>query len=78
MLRWALASVTFLVITAVVFLPMLFLLASTPLHDGDDLPGPLLFFSTVIVSSVLGIAAGWLIYRLLRTWSSRNGTGVEA
>ena len=78
MLRWLLTSATFVLITAAIFLPALFLLASTPLHDGDDLPGPLLLFSTVLLSSVVGAAAAWFAHRLLRVWSSRNGTGVEA
>jgi hypothetical protein len=77
-LRWLLTTVTFLLITSAIFLPVLFLLASTPLHDGDDLPGPLLLVSTVILSSAVGAAAAWLVHRLLRAWSFRNGTGVEA
>jgi hypothetical protein len=65
-LRWLLTSITFLLTAAAVFLPMLFLLASTPLHDGDVLPGPLLLSSTVLSSSVVGAAAAWFVHGLLR------------
>ena len=77
-LRWLLTSITWLVTTVAIFLPVLFLLASTPLHDGDDLPGPLLLISTVLLSSVVGVAAAWIPHRFLGAWSRRNGTGVEA
>jgi len=77
-LHWLATSITFLVATIVVFLPMLFLLVSTPLHDGDELPGPLLLFSTALASTIVGVAAAWLAHRLLRAWAAKGAGRVEA
>jgi hypothetical protein len=67
-LRWLLTGVTFLSITAAAFIPALFLLASTPLHDGDVLPGPLLLSATLLLSAALGAGAAWLVDRRGRAW----------
>ena len=78
MLHWLLAGVACLVIAAVVFLPALFLLASTPLHDGSDSPGPLLLLTAIAVSSITGLVAAWAIYSLLRNRRAKQGADVEA
>jgi len=69
LVRWFLTGAVFMFTAAFVFLPALFLLAATPLHDGDDLPGPLLLFCTIAVACLIGSAAGWLVFRLLRSWT---------
>ncbi len=77
-LRWVLVTLTFLAVPIVVFLPVLLLLAATPLHDGSDSPGPLLLYSTYLVSAVAGAVSAWYIHKFLRRRWSKHGTAVEA
>jgi hypothetical protein len=62
-MRWTPAILIFLVTGTVAFVPVLLLLALTPLHDGSDVPGPLLFYSTVFASAVLGLIASRLWFK---------------
>jgi hypothetical protein len=54
-----------LAVTAAVFMPILFLLAATPLHDGSDSPSQLLLYTTGIVSVGVGVLAVWFLRWLL-------------
>jgi hypothetical protein len=65
-LRWALSAAAFLVVAAAVFIPVLFALAETPLHDGSDSPSPALLYSTLFASVVIAAVAAWLVNRWLR------------
>ena len=77
-LRWVLVILAFLLAAIAVFVPVLFLLAATPLHDGSDSPGPVLLYSTVLVSAIVGFLAAWLVRRLLRRRWSNHEPAVEA
>jgi hypothetical protein len=72
-LHWAMVTITFLVTAAVVLLPVLFLLALTPLHDGSDSPGPVLLYSTLFLTAVIAAAAAWLVRWRLRRLATTNG-----
>jgi hypothetical protein len=77
-LRWLGISATFLLVLTAAFLPMLFLLASTALHDGDGLPGPLLLSATIAASAGLALLAAWLVHKRLRALAAENDRHVEA
>jgi hypothetical protein len=53
--RWLGKTAAFLLVLIIVFVPVLFLLARTPLHDGAELPGPLLLTATVLVSGAVAL-----------------------
>jgi hypothetical protein len=76
--RWIGLSATFLLVLIAAFLPMLFLFASTPLHDGDELPGPLLLSVTTVASAALAFFVAWLVRRRLRTLAAQEHGNVEA
>jgi hypothetical protein len=63
--RRALTLASLLTVTALSFLPILFGLARTPLHDGDDVPGGLLLVATTITSVGVGVLAAGLLHRVL-------------
>ncbi len=65
-LRWAVTIVAFLTATVVAFVPILFGLAETPLHDGSEVPGGLLLAASSIASCGIGVVAAWLLHRRLR------------
>jgi hypothetical protein len=75
--RWIGLSATFLLVLTAAFLPMLFLFASTPLHDGDELPGPLLLSATTVASAALALFVAWLVRRRLRTLATPERGDVE-
>jgi hypothetical protein len=54
-LRWLRISVAFLLLLIIAFVPVLFLLARTPLHGGEELPGTLLLTATVLVSAAVAL-----------------------
>jgi len=66
-LHWILTAVAFVVTAAVAFIPMLFLLAATPLHDGSDSPGPVLLYSTFPLTVIIAVTAAWLVGALFRS-----------
>jgi hypothetical protein len=71
--RWATAAAVFTVVMVAAFLPVLFALAPTGLHDGDDLPsGPLLAATTLVTAGAASLAA-WEVDRLLRRWLGPDG-----
>lgn len=63
--RWVVAFAAFLAVTAAAFVPVLLLLAETPLHDGDELPGRLLLDASLVASGGIGVLAAWLLHRRL-------------
>lgn len=65
--RWALTFAAFLIATVVAFVPVLFGLAETPLHDGREVPGGLLLGASGIASVGIGVLAAGLLHRRLRT-----------
>jgi hypothetical protein len=64
--KWAVALAAFLLVTVTAFVPVLFGLAETPLHDGSEVPGPLLLGASGIASGGIGVFASWLLHRQLR------------
>jgi hypothetical protein len=65
-IRWAVTIAVLLAVTIGAFVPILFALARTPLHDGDELPGRGLLGATLLSSAALGAVAAALVRRLLR------------
>jgi hypothetical protein len=72
--RWALTIAALFTVTAVAFLPILFGLAKTPLHDGSDVPGGLLLAVSFVASVGIGVLAAWFVHRLLRPGSASART----
>ena len=72
-LHWVMIAVTFIVTAAIVLLPVLFLLALTPLHDGSDSPGPVLLYSTLFLAALIAAAAAWLVRWRLRQLATTDG-----
>ncbi len=64
--RWAVSVAVFLLVTVVGFVPIMFALADTPLHDGDELPSGLLLGSSALASAAFGAVAARLIHHRLR------------
>jgi hypothetical protein len=87
-LRWLGMSAAFLLVLTIAFLPTLFLLARTPLHDGDELPSALLLAVTALVSGAVAalcmvrnvrvITAAAAIYSVaaLASWTFFNTPGA--
>jgi hypothetical protein len=54
----------FLVATIAAYVPVLFLLARTPLHDGSDVPTDGLWAGSLVASLGLGALAAGIVRRL--------------
>jgi hypothetical protein len=72
-LEYGLPIIVFLAVTLVSFIVLLFVLADTPLHTGDDLPGPL-FLS---VTSVLALIVGVISFTILRKFILHRRSGLS-
>jgi hypothetical protein len=70
---WIITAITFIATAAVALIPVLFLLASTPLHDGSDVPGPALLFATLFLTAIIAAAAAWRVHARLRRLSAKDG-----
>jgi hypothetical protein len=64
-IRWLRRSAAFLLVLIIVFVPVLALLARTPLHDGDELPGALLLTATMLVSAAVAVLCMFGTVRLI-------------
>ena len=64
--RWAVSVAVFLLVTVVGFVPIMFALADTPLHDGDELPSGLLLGSSAVASAAIGAVTARLLHHRLR------------
>ena len=81
-------AAAFLLVLVIVFVPILFLLARTPLHNGEELPGALLLTATALVSSGVALlcivrsvrfitgAAALYSVAALASWTFFNAPGA--
>jgi len=67
-IRWLCSVVAFAVTSVLVLIPVIFLLAETPLHNGDDVPSPAVLVVGTAVSLALGTMAALFIHTR-RIWS---------
>ena len=71
-IRWSVSLAALLAVALGSFVPMMFALAKTPLHDGSDVPTPPLLAAALAGSVVAGALAAGLVHRLLRGRARRD------